>query len=60
MELSVICLGILLFVGPAKLPEVASQLGKMFIKMRRVSNEVKSNFDSAMRKVEDEIIAEER
>jgi sec-independent protein translocase protein TatB len=59
-EILVIGLAILIFVGPGKLPEFTKQLGKMFVKFKRVTNEVKSSFEDAVREVEREVVAEER
>ncbi len=59
-EICIIVAAALIFVGPKKLPELMSQFGKFFVQMRRVSNEVKTGFDSVIREAEEEVEREER
>ena len=55
MELCIICVVALIFIGPQKLPSLMVDLGKFFVQFRRMSNEVKSNFDDAISEAEKEI-----
>lgn len=55
LELVIIAVFILIFVGPNKLPEVMRQAGKFFVHIRRTTNDVRSTFDQVIREAEDEI-----
>lgn len=59
-EVFVICLVALLFFGPDKLPEIMKQVGKIYVFMRRQSNDFKEAFDKVVREAETEILAKER
>jgi len=50
----------LVFVGPARLPEMMRQGGKLFVQLRRTANDVKSTFDGVIREAEDEMRKVER
>ncbi len=54
-ELLVIAVVAIVFVGPKRLPEVMKQLGRFFVHARRMSNEVRSTFDSVVHQAEQEI-----
>jgi sec-independent protein translocase protein TatB len=58
-ELLVIGVVALIFVGPARLPELMRQLGRYFVQARRMTSEVRSTIDSAIRDAEDELRREE-
>ena len=60
LEICVICIVGLIFIGPKKLPEVITQLGKLFVQLRRMSNEVKSSFDSVVEDAQKEDLDNER
>ena len=59
MELLVIAVAILVFVGPQKMPELMRQAGRLFVHMRRTATEVRSTFDGVVRDAEAEIRREE-
>ena len=50
----------LIFIGPQKLPDVARQAGRAFVRFRRMTSDVRHTFDSVIRQAEDEIRREER
>ena len=52
LEICVIAVVALVFVGPKRLPELMRQAGKFFVQFRRVSSEVKSNFDQVVYEAE--------
>jgi sec-independent protein translocase protein TatB len=60
MEIVVIIVVALLFVGPQKLPELAKQMGKFIVHAKRMTTDVRSTVDGYMKQAESEIIAEER
>lgn len=60
MEIAVILVFALLFVGPQKLPQLAKQMGKFFVHAKRMTGDVRTTIDGYMREAEAEIIAEER
>ena len=60
MEIVVVLIVALLFVGPQKLPELAKQLGRFFVQAKRMTSDVRSSIDGYMKEAESEIIAEER
>ena len=55
MEIVVVAVVLLLFVGPRRLPQTMHQLGKIFVRVRRVSSEAKSTFDNIIRTAEQEV-----
>ncbi len=59
LELCVIAAVSLIVVGPTRLPELMRQAGRFFVHARRMTNEVKSTFDDAIRKAEEDIHMEE-
>ncbi|MGE0174827.1 MAG: Sec-independent protein translocase protein TatB [Oligoflexales bacterium] len=59
LELVVIVVAAIVFVGPKRLPEVMKQMGRFFVQARRYSNEVKSGFNEVVRQAEDELRQEE-
>lgn len=59
-EITVIMIVGLLFIGPKRLPEVARQGGKFFVKLRRITNDVKSSVDQFVQEAETEVFTEER
>ena len=60
LELLVIVVCALLFIGPQKLPEFAKQLSRFFVHMRRITTDVRSTVDDYVRKTEEEMIGEQR
>jgi sec-independent protein translocase protein TatB len=60
MEIAVIMIFALLFIGPHKLPEVARQLGKFLVHVKRMSSDVRSTVDDYMKQAEAEILKDER
>ena len=59
MELVVLAVVVLLFVGPRRLPDLMRQFGRVFVRVRRMSAEVKSTFDNVIREAEQELDAEQ-
>ena len=59
MEIAVIALFALIFIGPSKLPEVAQQFGKFFVKFKRATSEARQVVDDVIREAEREIVLEE-
>lgn len=55
LEICVISVAALVLIGPQKLPQVMSELGKFFVQMRRVSNEVKYSVNEVVNEVDQEI-----
>ncbi|MEZ4744196.1 MAG: Sec-independent protein translocase protein TatB [Bdellovibrionota bacterium] len=55
VEICIIALVAVVFVGPKKLPELMKHVGKFFVQVRKMSNEVKSSFDNVVREAEQEI-----
>lgn len=60
MELFIIAVAVLIFVGPQKLPEVMRQGGKLFVQLRRTANDVRGTFDQVVRDAEEELRREEQ
>jgi sec-independent protein translocase protein TatB len=54
MELIVIAVVAMLFIGPDKLPDLMRKFGKMFVQVRRQANEVKSSFNDVIHEAERE------
>ena len=59
-EIIIIAVVALIFVGPARLPELMRQGGKLFVQLRRSANDVKSQFDGVIQQAEEEIRKVER
>ena len=59
-EICIIALFALIFVGPQKLPELMSQMGKLFVYFRRFSSEAKDTFDSVLIEAEEDIKKEQQ
>jgi sec-independent protein translocase protein TatB len=49
--LFILLLALVIF-GPKKLPEIARQVGKLMLQFRQMSNELKSQLESEMLKIE--------
>ena len=60
MELVVVAVVVLMFVGPRRLPDLMRQFGRVFVRLRRMSAEVKSTFDNAIHEAEQELDAEKK
>lgn len=60
LELVTVAVVVLMFVGPRRLPEMMRQLGRIFVRVRRMSAEVKSTFDNVIRDAERELDAEQK
>lgn len=60
MEIMVIAVVALVFVGPSRLPELLRTAAKFFVQARRISSDVKSSFDEAIFKAEADLIRKER
>jgi len=54
-EIIVIVVAALIFVGPKQLPEFIKSAGKLFVQIRRATNEVKSTVDGVIREAEEEV-----
>ena len=59
-EIIVVVVAALLFVGPSKLPELARQFGRVFVQVRRMTADVRSTVDQAIRQAEHDILLEEK
>jgi sec-independent protein translocase protein TatB len=59
LELLIIVVGAIVFVGPKKLPDVMKQVGRFFVQARRYSTEVRTGFDNVVRQAEEELRQEE-
>lgn len=59
-EIIVIAIFALIFVGPKRLPEMAKEAGKLFVKFKRMTSDVRSTVDDFLRQAEEEIRSEER
>ena len=60
VELCVIIVVALVFVGPKKLPDLMKQAGKFFVQVRRMTTDVKSTMDEVIHEAEREIRREEK
>lgn len=60
LEIVVIVLFALIFVGPKRLPEVARQFGRFFVQMRRMTSDVRNTIDDAIREAEHDLMLEDR
>jgi sec-independent protein translocase protein TatB len=54
MELIVIAIVAMLFIGPDKLPDLMRKFGKVFVQVRRQANEVRSSFNEVIHDAERE------
>lgn len=54
MELVVIAIVAMLFIGPDKLPDLMRKFGKIFVQVRRQANEVRSSFNDVIHEAERE------
>jgi sec-independent protein translocase protein TatB len=52
LELVVVLVLALVFIGPEKLPEVAAQLGKVYRDLRRVTAELSTEFNESMQEIQ--------
>ncbi len=52
MELIVIAIVAMLFIGPDKLPDLMRKFGKIFVQVRRQANEVRSSFNDVIHEAE--------
>ncbi len=59
IELAVVALCAIIFVGPKKLPEMMKQFGKFFVHARRMTSDVRQTFDQVVRDAEHEIHQDE-
>ncbi len=55
LEICVICVVSFVLIGPKNLPKVMIELGKFFVQIRRVTNEVKNSVTEAVREANLEI-----
>jgi len=55
MELLVIAVVAIVFVGPQKLPDLMRQAGRFFVQMKRTTSEVKDTIDQVIRDAENEL-----
>ena len=60
MELVVVAVVVLMFVGPRRLPDLMRQFGRLFVRVRRMSSEVKTTFDNVIREAEQELETEQK
>ena len=49
LEILIICVVGVVFIGPKNLPKVMVELGKFFVQVRRVTNEVRDSVNDAVR-----------
>ena len=54
-ELCIIAFAAFLCVGPKKFPDLLRQAGRLFVQLRRMSNEVKSGWEDIVREAEADI-----
>lgn len=54
MELIVIAIVAMVFIGPDKLPDIMRKFGKIFVQVRRQANEVRSSFNDVIHEAERE------
>ena len=59
LELVVIVVAALIFVGPQRMPHVMKQFGKIFVQAKRYSNDVRDTFQDVVRQAEEELGREE-
>ena len=58
-EIVIIGVAILIFVGPQKLPDVMRQAGKLFVQLRRTTNDVRATFEQVIHDAEQELRRDE-
>ncbi|MCX6130193.1 MAG: Sec-independent protein translocase protein TatB, partial [Proteobacteria bacterium] len=54
MELIVIAIVAMVFIGPERLPDVMRKFGRLFVQIRRQTNDVKSTFQDVIHEAERE------
>lgn len=54
MELIVIAIVAMVFIGPEKLPDIMRKFGKIFVQVRRQANEVRTSFNEVIHDAERE------
>jgi sec-independent protein translocase protein TatB len=54
-EIVIIAVAALLLVGPKKLPDLMRQAGKLFVQVRRTTNDVRSQIDQVIKEAEDDL-----
>lgn len=59
LELVVIAVAVLVFVGPQRLPELMRQFGKFFVQAKRYSGDLRESVQGAIREAETELRLEE-
>lgn len=59
LEMVVIAVAILIFVGPKRLPEMMQQFGKFFVQAKRYSGDIRESVQGAIREAELEMRLEE-
>ncbi len=60
MELIVLAVVVLVFVGPHRLPDLMRQLGRLYVRLRRMSTEAKTTIDNVIHEAEQELSAEKK
>jgi sec-independent protein translocase protein TatB len=55
MELIVIAVIAIIFIGPQKLPEVMQKVGRLFVQLRRQTEDIRSSFQDVVRDAEREL-----
>jgi sec-independent protein translocase protein TatB len=58
-EILVVAVVALVFVGPQRLPEMMRQFGKILVKTRRATADVRESFDETIRQAERDLVLEE-
>ena len=53
LEICIIAIFALIFIGPKKLPELMREIGKFLIQAKRMSNEVKSSLDEVLKEADE-------
>ncbi len=59
LELVIIGIAAIVLLGPERLPEVMRTLAKLYVQLRRTSNEFKGTFDDVVREAESDMRSEE-
>ena len=54
-EIVIIAVAALVLVGPKKLPDLMRQAGKLFVQVRRTTNDVRSSIDQVIKEAEDDL-----
>ena len=60
LELVIIGIAALVFIGPQKLPDVLRQIAKYYVQIKRTSNDFKSAFDHVVVEAEAQMLREEK